>query len=63
MFNLVVFIDLKKVFDTVGHKILLTNLELYDIKGKALSLIKSYLSNRTQKCQVNGVLSLERSIK
>ena len=33
MFNLVVLIDLKKAFDTVDHQILLTQLELYGIKG------------------------------
>ena len=43
MFNLVVFIDLKKAFDTVDHKILLRKLELYGIKENDLSLIKSYL--------------------
>ena len=63
MFNLVVFIDLKKGFDTVDHKILLRELELFDIKGNALPLIKSYLSERSQKCQVNGVVSSGRSVK
>jgi hypothetical protein len=43
MFNLVVLIDLKKAFDTVDHQILLTKLELYGIKGQALSFLESYL--------------------
>ena len=63
LFNLAVFIDLKKAFDTVDHKILLNKLELYGIKGSALLLIKSSLSERSQKCKVNGFLSSERSIK
>ena len=43
MFNLVVLIDLKKAFDTVDHQILLSELELYGIKGQALTLLKSYI--------------------
>ena len=56
-FNLVVLIDLKKAFDTVDHHILLRKLELYGIKGQASSFLKSYLYNRSQKCQINGVMS------
>ena len=63
MFNLVVFIDLKKAFDTVDHDILLKKIELYGIKGDALSVLTSYLTDRNQKCQVNGYLSSERNIK
>ena len=55
MFNLVVLIDLKKAFDTVDHHILLRKLELYGIKGQALSFLNSYLSNRSQKCQINVI--------
>ena len=63
LFNLIVFIDLKKAFDTVDHHILLKKLELYGIKGQALSFLKSYLTNRSQKCKMNGFISLERLIK
>ena len=60
LFNLVVLIDLKKAFDTVNHQILIDKMKLYGIKGNALT---SYLSDRSQKCLVNGYLSTERSIK
>ena len=56
MFNLVVLIDPKKAFDTVDHQILLRKLELYGIKGQALSLLKSYLTNRNKKCQNTKLL-------
>ena len=63
MFNMVVLIDLKKAFDTVDHQILLKKLELHGIKGQALTLLKSYLTNRNQKCQVKSSFSSERPIK
>ena len=61
IFNLVVFIDTKKAFDTVDHQILLQKLELYGIKGNGLSLLRSYLTDRSQKCQVKD--SFDQSAK
>ena len=63
LFNLVVLIDLKKAFDTVDHQILLSKLELYGIKGQAINLLKSYLTNRKQKCQIRNSFSSGRLIK
>ena len=56
MFNLVVLIDLKNAFHTVDHQILLRKLELHGIKGQALTLLKPYLTNRNQKCQIKRLI-------
>ena len=50
-----VFIDLKKAFDTVDHNILCKKLELYGVQQRELSWFESYLTNRKQFCRVNGV--------
>ena len=61
--NAVVFLDLKKAFDTVDHDIILSKMNLYGIQGTALDCFKSYLTNRTQQCLVNGSLSEICSLK
>ena len=50
-----VFIDMKKAFDTVDHDIVCKKLEHYGIQGRELALFKSYLCNRKKYSKVNGV--------
>ena len=57
MTNAILFIDLKKAFDTIDHEILLSKLELYGFKGASLNLFRDYLSDRTQVTVINNVKS------
>ena len=51
--NTVVFLDLKKAFDTVNHAILLSKLQACGIRDSANQWFCSYLRNRMQTCLVN----------
>ena len=46
-----------KAFDTVSHDILLKKLEVYGIRGNALSLLTSYLKDRYQFVKIDSVKS------
>ena len=53
-----VLLDLSAAFDTIDHDNLVCILEKYvGICGDTLKLIKSYFSNRTQRVQIDNVLS------
>ena len=56
-YTALVFIDLKKGFDTVDHDILLKKMQKYGVSGNGLTWFKSYLQDRRQLCKVNGVSS------
>ena len=52
-----IFIDLKKGFDTVDHQILLDKIQFYGVTGHAHKWFTSYLEYRKQYCRVNGTTS------
>ncbi len=52
-----IFLDLSKAFDTINHSTLLSKLNFYGIRGIANSWFKSYLSDRYQYTEVNGIAS------
>ena len=57
LINAVVFLDLKKAFDTVNHNILLKKLQYYGIRGSCHEWFTSYLNSHTQTCQINCTVS------
>ena len=52
-----IYMDLSKAFDTLDHKVLISKLHYYGIRGVALEWFKNYLSNRQQYVELNGFKS------
>ena len=59
----VLFLDLKKAFDTVDHNIAINILSNMNMSPVCLQWYRSYLSNRSQVTQVNNVLSDKMGLK
>ena len=58
-----IFIDLSKALDMLNHSILCDKLKHYWIRGIALDWFKSYLNNRLQYVEYNGVISSKLKLK
>ena len=52
--NRVIFLDIKKAFDSINHGILLNKMKKrFGISSIELKWFESYLSNREQQCSMN----------
>jgi len=57
-----IYLDLSKAFDTLDHILLLHKLSHYGFKNKALDLMKSYLTKRSQYVEFKMVKSSSLSV-
>ncbi len=61
--NCIVFLDVRKAFDSINHKILIDKMHnFFGVTGNQLKWFESYLNNRVQQCLINGQLSSPRTI-
>ena len=57
-----VFVDLRKAFDTVDHRILIQKLEHYGVRGISKKWFSSYLTNRKQFVSIDNCNSTIKTI-
>ena len=62
-FTNLMFLDIKKTFDTVCHKKLLLRLHHYGITGIENHVLKSYLTERKQSVSLNDITSTTLTIE
>ena len=53
----VIYLDVRKAFDTVPYRRLIKKIEAYGIKGGLLIWIENFRSDRRQRVMINGKLS------
>ena len=56
------FIGLSKAFDTLDHSILLAKLSAYGFDNNSLSFVRSYLTNKFQRCKIENHFNNWREI-
>ena len=52
--TIAVFLDFRKAFDTINHKLLLIKLAKAGLGDRTISFIRNYLTNRKQKTKINN---------
>ena len=57
-----IFLDFKKAFDTLDHKILAKKAEKIGFDQRAVALVSDYLNERKQCTKANGVISSEKTL-
>ena len=62
MYQLTIFCDFSKAFDTINHSILLHKLKIYGVRGPAHKWFKSYLDGRKQYTTFNNAASPYKNI-
>ena len=60
--TLAIFCDLSKAFDVINHNVLFYKLGRYGIRGVANDWFRSYLSNRKQYVEIEGIESPMRNL-
>ena len=53
----VIILDLSKAFDSLNHELLQTKLKAYGLDSNSVTFMKSYLTNRLQRCKINNSFS------
>ena len=56
-YPIAIYMELSKAFDTLDHNILLNKLKYYGVKNTELSWFQSYLTERSQYVEINGITS------
>ena len=56
--NSAVFLDIKKAFDTIDHRILVNRLSQYEVCDDSLKFFESYISERVHDCVAVSMVTL-----
>ena len=62
-YSALVFLDIKKAFDSVSHEKLIKKLDHYGIRGIANCMLSSYLDNRKQYVSFDNINSSTKNIE